>query len=319
LERLIRLLRIIQLIQSHPGVKAKELAAVCETTERTIYRDLELLSAANIPISNEGRGKGYKFIGYFKQYPMNWDEDEYNSFRLLPALLAEQYQTKAFRSAYEKVMATHAAEKIERKKVISDFSRVIQNGKLHSEMKDHTILSKITEAVLSMHTIEAVYHTQSRNATTKRKLDPYFLIPRNNRLYVIGYCHKNKDIRTFRLNRFLDVEILAESFMRDNINLEKYLQYTWSVIRGDKKINFKVKFSKNIARYIKEEEFNVKPTLTDLPDGSLLFDVTLNDDLEFIQWIMKYGPDAEILEPKEYRKRLKEKLRQWVEIYEVKI
>lgn len=80
-----------------------------------------------------------------------------------------------------------------------------------------------------------------------------------------------------------------------------------------------MKFSKNIARYIKEEEFNVKPTLTDLSDGSLLFEVTLNDDLEFIQWIMKYGPDAEILEPKEYRKRLKEKLRQWVEIYEVKI
>lgn len=47
---------------------------------------------------------------------MNWDEDEYNSFRLLPALLAEQYQTKVFRSAYEKVMATHAAEKIEHKK-----------------------------------------------------------------------------------------------------------------------------------------------------------------------------------------------------------
>lgn len=318
MERLIRLLRIIQLIQSLPGIKAKELAAVCETTERTIYRDLELLSAANIPISNEGRGKGYKFIGYFKQYPMNWNEDEYNSFRLLPVLLSEQYQTKAFRSAYEKVMATHAAEKIERKKVISDFSRVIQNGKLHSEMKDHTILSKITEAVLSMHTIEAVYHTQSRNATTKRKIDPYFLIPRNNRLYVIGYCHKNKDIRTFRLNRFHNVEILAETFTRDNINLEKYLQYTWSVIRGDKKIHFKVKFSKNIARYIKEE-FNVKPTLTDLPDGGMLFEVTLNDDLEFIQWIMKYGPDAEILEPEEYRERLQEKLRRWVKIYEVKI
>ena len=207
MERLIRLLRIINIIQSNPGIKAKDLADVCETTERTIYRDLELLNTANIPIVNEGKGKGYKFFGFFKQFPMNWNEDEYNSFRFLPVLLSEKYQTTAFRSAYEKVMATHSAQQIERKNVISDFSKVIQFEKTMDQFKENNALSQITEAVLSMYTIEAVYHTQSRNTTTKRKIDPYFLIPRNNRLYLIGYCHKNKDIRTFRLNRFLEVEI----------------------------------------------------------------------------------------------------------------
>ena len=161
-----------------------------------------------------------------------------------------------------------------------------------------------------------IYHTQSRNETTKREIDPYFLIPRDNRLYVIGFCHKKKEVRTFRLNRFLDVKILDHTFTSDHIHLEKYLQSTWSVIRGDKEIHFKVKFSQKIARYIKEEEYNVKPKLKELSDGSLLFEVTLNDDFEFIQWVMKYGPDAEILEPIEYRQRLKETLKQWIEIYE---
>ena len=45
-DRLIRLLRLITLIQSKPGILARELAERCETTERTIYRDLEALSAA---------------------------------------------------------------------------------------------------------------------------------------------------------------------------------------------------------------------------------------------------------------------------------
>ena len=72
-ERLIRLIRIMTLIQSIPGIMAKELAVRCETTERTIYRDLELLSAANVPITSEGYGKGYKYIGNFSLYPLDWD------------------------------------------------------------------------------------------------------------------------------------------------------------------------------------------------------------------------------------------------------
>ncbi|WP_246589563.1 helix-turn-helix transcriptional regulator [Desertibacillus haloalkaliphilus] len=61
-DRLIRLVRIIVLIQSNPGITAKQLSEKCDTTNRTIYRDLEMLSAAHIPITNEGYGKGYVYL-----------------------------------------------------------------------------------------------------------------------------------------------------------------------------------------------------------------------------------------------------------------
>lgn len=294
---------------------AKELAAFCEASERTIYRDLEVINAAKIPITNEGKGKGYKFIGVFKQHPINWDEDEFYAFSMLPILLEEKYQTTAFRSAYEKVMAAHSVEKKEREALISDISKVIQSGQPSGTTKENKLMPLLSDAILSMRTIEAVYHTQSRNATTKRKIDPYFLIPRKSRLYIIGYCHKNNDIRTFRLSRFQSVKITNQKFTRDNISLERYFQHTWSVIRGDQKIVFKVKFSKDLARYIKEEEFNVTPRLTDLQDGGLLLEVTLNDEREFLRWVMQYGPDAEILEPKSYRDRLKVLLQEWSKLY----
>lgn len=295
---------------------AKELAAICETSERTIYRDLEAISCAKIPITNEGKGKGYKFIGDFKQHPLNWDEDEFYAFSLLPLLLEEKYQTAAFRIAYEKVMAAHSVEKKEREALISNISKVIQSGQPSGTTKENKLMPLLSDAILSMRTIEAIYHTQSRNTTTKRKIDPYFLIPRKSRLYIIGYCHKNNDIRTFRLSRFQSVKITNQKFTRDNISLERYLQYTWSVIRGDKKIDFKVKFSKNLARYIKEEDFNVPPKLTDLQDGSLVLEITLNDEREFLRWVMQYGPEAEILEPKIYREELKALLQKWSKIWD---
>ncbi|MDV2583588.1 WYL domain-containing protein, partial [Alkalibacillus haloalkaliphilus] len=88
------------------------------------------------------------------------------------------------------------------------------------------------------------------------------------------------------------------------------------IIQGKDKIHFKVLFNKEVARYIKEEELFVNPRLTENKDGSLLFEVTLNHDREFMQWLMQYGMDAEILEPVEYREKMKEKLTKWMSVYE---
>lgn len=102
----------------------------------------------------------------------------------------------------------------------------------------------------------------------------------------------------------------------DDFNLKEYLKDTWSIERGEDEIHFKVKFSPRVARYVKEEELFVKPRLIDLEDGSLLFEVTVNHDREFLQWLMGYGPDAEIVAPVSYREKMKDRLREWMGIYE---
>ncbi|MFD1909510.1 helix-turn-helix transcriptional regulator [Paenibacillus rhizoplanae] len=53
---------------------ARELAERCGNSERTIYRDMDALSAMHIPITHMGHGKGYAFIGNFALYPLNWSE-----------------------------------------------------------------------------------------------------------------------------------------------------------------------------------------------------------------------------------------------------
>jgi predicted DNA-binding transcriptional regulator YafY len=88
-----------------------------------------------------------------------------------------------------------------------------------------------------------------------------------------------------------------------------------SIERGEQQIKFKVKFTADIARYIKEEELFVKPKMTDFPDGSLLFEVTINEDREFLGWLAQYGPDAEILEPKSYRELMRDRLNKWAKVY----
>ncbi len=69
-----RLLLILNLIRSRRDLRAKDLALECGVTERTIYRDINAISSANIPIYFE---KGYKFLTDAFLPPLNFSLEEY--------------------------------------------------------------------------------------------------------------------------------------------------------------------------------------------------------------------------------------------------
>lgn len=314
IDKVIRIFNMINAIQSNPGISAADLALKCNVTTRTIYRDLDILSLI-APVTNEGRGTGYRFMGKFFLYPLNFSEQEALVFSLLPSVLDKDKLPPGFDTAYDKVMATHLKEKARQNSIIENIADIIQMGTPAYRKESQNFLQPIIQAILEQQSIDTVYHTQSRDETTERRVDPYYLVPRDQRFYLIGYCHSVQAIRTFRISRFLQVAMTGESFDKSDFNIKQYLKNTWSIDRGDKNVTFKVCFSPEAARYIKEEELFVHPRMKDQKDGSLLFEVTVNNEKEFMQWILRYWPNAEILEPKSVREGLKQQLSQWMELY----
>ncbi|ETT60564.1 MULTISPECIES: WYL domain-containing protein [Paenibacillus] len=314
-DKVIRIFRIINAIQSNPGITAADLAFRCEVNIRTIYRDLEVISHF-APVTNEGRGTGYRFMGKFFLYPLDFSEQESLAFSLLPSVLNPDRIPPGFHSAYDKVMGTHLKEKSRQNGLLENIADIIQMGTPAYRKESRNFLQPLIGAILEQRSIRTVYHSQSRNATTARKIDPYYLIPRDQRFYLIGYCHLKGAIRTFRISRFEQVEMTASTFDKGNFNIKKYLKNTWSINRGTRNVTFKVRFDPEVARYIKEEELFVQPRMSEECDGTLLFEVTVNNEKEFIKWILQYGPNAEILEPESARERLKEQLEQWLDVYQ---
>lgn len=313
-EKVIRIFKIIAAVQANPGINAYDLALKCEVSTRTIYRDLELLSSIT-PITNEGRGTGYKFIGKFFLYPLDFTEEEALAFSLLPSVLNPDNIPPGFQTGYDKVMGTQLHEKSRQSGILEHIANIIQMGTPAYRKESKSFLQPIIEAILDQRSIRTVYHSQRRNTTTKREIDPYYLIPRDQRFYLIGYCNLKKAIRIFRISRFQEVEITATKFDKGDFNITRYLKNTWSIDRGDKNTHFKVRFSPEVARYIKEEELFVHPRMRDAEDGSLIFEVTLNNEKEFMKWILQYGAHAEILEPASAREELQEQLARWIELY----
>jgi predicted DNA-binding transcriptional regulator YafY len=315
-ERLIRLLRILMLIQGKPGILARELADRCETTERTLYRDLELLSAF-APISNLGHGRGYTFVGNFSMYPLNLTDEEALVLSMLPSLMQQvkSLLPSGFNTAHEKIMAAYRKEKAVQADLLQQVADIIQMGTPVERREASNDLALIIQGILSQKSLKVVYHSQGRNTQTERIIDPYYLVPRNQRFYLIGYCHLAGEIRTFRVSRFVNVEVLDEHYDKSSFDIRQYMRNTFSIERGDDHIHFQVRFSPEVARYVTEEEWFVEPKLTTEPDGSLLLEMTLNHDREFLMWVTSYGPEAEILSPPAYRDAMRNKLARWREIY----
>lgn len=315
IDKVIRLFNIIQAIQANPGISAADLALKCDIHIRTVYRDLDTLSLI-APVTNERRGSGYRFMGKFYLHPLNFTEQEALVFSLLPSVIDRDKLPPGFDTAYNKIMATHLKEKSNQNAIIDNIADIIQMGTPAYRQESPNFLQPIIRAILETKTIHTIYHTQYRNETTERHVDPYYLVPREQRFYLIGYCHLKREIRTFRISRFQRVELTGQSFEMGDFNIKSYLKNTWSIERGDKSMTFKVRFNPEVARYIREEELFVHPRMKDQRDGSLIFEVTVNNEREFLKWVMQYGPAAEIIEPVSARDNLRQQLQEWVRLYQ---
>ncbi|HHY68289.1 MAG TPA: transcriptional regulator [Alicyclobacillus sp.] len=315
--QLYRLLKLITLIQAYPGIRAKRLAAECEVTERTIYRDIDRLAQITT-ISKGRRGEGYRFVGQFALYPLDLTEEEIAGLQAVAAWVETAHRPlpPGWKTAYQKVMAAHAKEKKVNQEFLERVGDVVRLGNPAWAPETPNVFPELLQAVIHRRPVKALYHSQSRDQTGWRRIDPYYLIPREHRFYVIGYCHTRKEFRTFRVSRFLELRVLDGEYEKRPFDLNEYMKYTWSIERGASLIRFVVKFSPKVARYVKEEELFLRPQIRELPDGSLWFQVVVNGASEFLRWLWTYGPDAEILEPKQYRDHMVGILRQWLEKYE---
>ncbi|MBT2287274.1 transcriptional regulator [Paenibacillus polymyxa] len=317
-EKTSRLFQLINAIYAKPGITASELATKLEVSQRTIYRDISQISLfTTLMLEDEDkRNGGYRFLNENFLDPIRFNEEEELAFTLLPSLLERDKRPPGFDSAYDKVMTSHRKNQTQRSNLVRDITDMIQMGTPAYRTEYPNFLHEIIQAILDKRTIDTVYHTQSRDETSNRMIDPYYLIPREQRFYLIGFCHRAQGMRVFRLSRFQQVHITNEVFYLGDFNIQQYLKNTWSIHPGQRNTRFRVRFDSKVARYIREEELFVQPWMKELADGSLLFEVTVNNEHEFIMWLLQYGPDAEILEPQSAREEMKARMAAWMRMYQ---
>lgn len=315
-DRLIRLMRIITLVQAKPGILARELADRCGTSERTIYRDMDALSAMHIPITHLGHGKGYTFIGNFALYPLDWSSEEASAFSQLSAAMEEikPLLPAGFESAYEKVMAAEYKYKADREEKAERAGKEAGSSLEWNGAGTGGHLAPLLNAILKEKCIR-VDHNNNAEEEIDLEIDPYYLISLENRYHLIGYCHGCGTIRSFRVRHLSNIRLLDRRFSRKEFNLPDYTKRKWSMEEDSLWLEFKIRFSESVLKELEEGRNGMRPDKIESQGGCAAFKIPLERDREFIEWIGEFKEEAEILEPAHYRDAFRYQLESWLSLY----
>ena len=293
-----RLFEIIYILIQKKKVTAKELANRFEVSTRTIYRDIEILSRANIPIyASKGKDGG---IGILDEYILNksiLSEDEQNQI-----LFALQGMKKV-RGADEKDILQKLSTLFN--KEINDWIKI----DFSTWGKDNTQEEKfemIKSAILNKNQLEFVYYN-SNGEKSKRIVEPLQIWFKNNSWYLISYCKLKNDYRTFKIARIKEINILQEHFERELPKKKKEERCNF------KSISLTLEISKEMAYRVYDEFENEEIITKD--EGNFLVTVEYPENEWVYSYILSFGEYAKILKPDYAKCIIKEKLQNTLKNY----
>lgn len=241
-----RVLTVLELLQSRPGITGPELAMRLETDVRTVRRYIAKLQDVGIPVeANSGRYGGYHLRPGYKLPPLIFSEEEASAvvLGLLGSSWLEIEQSQAAISgAISKITRVLPKEARERLDALS--SVLILNPRRDHSHPGAALLIDLSESIQARKAVELVYTTGGQ--TTQRVVEPYGLVGRSGNWYLVGYCRLREAYRTFRLDRIESLRVLAESFVRDEeFNFRSYAEEHLATYPGRRR--FRVLFKTDAA------------------------------------------------------------------------
>ena len=126
---------------------------------------------------------------------------------------------------------------------------------------------------------------------------------------LIGFCNLRRQIRTFALDRIIDITERNRYFtLHEDFNLEEYLSHTWGIIDGEE-TKVVVRFSKGAADYIlRRDSWHPSEKRKLLPDGGVESTFTVAGTIEIKKWIYSWLPHVEVVKPLSLRREIQKEL-----------
>lgn len=303
-----RLITLIFLLQNQPNQKASELAAKLGVSLRTVHRYFEMLDEMGIPVYSErGPYGGFSLVRGYKMPPLVFTLEEAVAVVLGTGIVEEMWgdlYRESARGALAKLENLLPEEQA--REVAWARQSLFATGMNRADIKALTpTLEKLRRAIREHRSVDMKYQASQVPHPTQRGLDPYALVHRWGWWYVIGFCHVHKEVRTFRVDRILEVTLSNATFMPANFNLQDYLKHE---LQSQPQITARLRFEPEFAHLAAGNQ-SYWETVETKPDGSV--EVTFLSPT--IEWAtstaLAYGPAVDVLEPPELRVMVKE----WVE------
>lgn len=304
------------------GATVRDLAAKLEVSDKTVRRDLEMLAGAGFPLESEtgefGR-KHWRMASSWQPGDIRFTFEEalalYLGRRQLEPL-AGTLIWEAAQRAFQKIQATlndSAVRYID--KIGESF---YQTAIGTSDYARHAeIIDQLLVGIEDRRATFITYQSQQATEPVTYDIYPYGITFHRGSLYLVGYAPRHEELRHWKLNRIEAAEATEVRFQRPaDFDLRGHFSGSFGVFRGDGAILVRIRFSRDVARYVREANWHASQQLTAQRDGSLIAEFHLSSTVEIKSWVLSFGRHAEVLEPEALRAEIATDLQTALSRYE---
>jgi predicted DNA-binding transcriptional regulator YafY len=178
------------------------------------------------------------------------------------------------------------------------------------------IFQNVISALLESKKIKIKFWNRHSNQTSYRVISPIQLVRYKDNWKLDAWCHSKEAIRTFSLEAIQDAILLKEEAIHvEESLLKNHLQSSYGIFSGQPNCQAVIQFSPYIARWIQYENWHPQQQSEWDTEGNYILKLPYNQDQEIIQDILKYGAHAKVLQPIELQEKIKQKLKDAIEVY----
>lgn len=304
-----RLISIVMMLLERRMISAAELARTFEVSTRTIYRDMDTLNQAGIPIvSTFGVNGGVGIMDGYKLEKRLFSTTDITILFMGLGSIRSPFDSHEMTSALSKIASMMSEE--QRREMEEKASSITIDVTPWSGVRPFALLIEKIQSAIEKNGILSFKYSDRKQNHTARKIEPYRLLLKNTSWYVEGYCLTRKDFRLFKLSRMFDTNILEETYVPREFDRNKPFQLNFPGTPTT--VTLRVSES---AREILLDLFG-EECMEQESEWTWIAHIPISDDHQGYSFLLSLGHGCEVIEPTEYCRKIKDYLMIISEKYE---
>jgi predicted DNA-binding transcriptional regulator YafY len=296
MNRVDRLMAIVVRLQSRRVVRAEDMAAHFEISVRTVYRDIAALGEAGIPIMAEP-GVGYGLVKGYHLPPVMFTAEEASALSIggkLVEHLTDASLRKQMESALLKIRSVLPRDRQDYLDRLERSTAVVSRGSNAIPRLSSEALIPIQRALAERRVLALDYQGGQRRDLTQRQVEPLGLAYYADNWHLIAYCRLRRDVRDFRTDRILKLQLQNEIFSgHADFSLKRYLETE----SHDGKFEMaQVRFKPEAMERVRREWF-CGLVEEKAQQGSITATLLAYSFEWLAGWVLSFGSAAEVVAP----------------------
>lgn len=304
-----RLVSMILILLEKERVGAQELAELFEVSPRTIYRDIDAINMAGIPVhATSGVGGGFEIMPEYKVDKKVFSTADLSAILMGLSGLSNVIRGDELVNALAKVRsfipADHAKDiELKANQICIDFSPWMGGGNLQP------YLERIKTALQESRLLTFDYIAHHGNKTT-RTVEPYQLVLKGSHWYLQGYCRERNAFRLFRLSRMSNLQMQETAFVA---RAYEKPQLDAADIMTAKQITIKIRIHQSVMDRVLD--FSTFDAFSPEDDAHYIVSFPFVENDYYYDILLGFGEKCECLEPPHIRREMKRKIQEMAALY----